>query len=210
MHYSIHSHVMLWRYWELCKQLVSSLEYQIFLLINANVIKMEAFLVKRYFLYTGKKAALLKQKKAGRKLCQVIREEFLSLFLCKCDCLPSRNFQNKSPDLPLGERTDHIFHYVHQSRLFNLFNVKSNQCVIDFSYTSCLYSKTVITNTLKYYNRQQPLKKKNTMSGRGFQMQYLSIIFQLCPEACACVINFSGMNHSLTPAELLKKPLLLH
>lgn len=66
MRCSVPSHAMLWRYWELCKQLVSSLEYQIFLLINANVIKIEAFLDKIYFLYTSKKTALLKHKKAGR------------------------------------------------------------------------------------------------------------------------------------------------
>lgn len=161
MHYSIHSHAMLWRYWDLCKQLVSSLEYQIFLLINANVIKMGVFLDKRYFLYTSKKAALQKQKKAGRKLCQVIGGEFLSLFLGKCDCVPSRNLLKKSPALPLGERTDPILHYVHQSCLFNIFNLKSNRCVIDFSYAklsaSCLHSKPVIKSTPKYYNRQRLL-----------------------------------------------------
>lgn len=132
---------------------------------------MESFLDKRCFLYTSKKSALLKQKKAGRKLCQVIGEEFLSLFLCKCDCLPSRNFQKKSPALPLGERTDPIFHYVHQSCLFNLFNIKLNRYVIDFSSISCLYSKTVIKNTQKHYNRQQPLKKRREWKG------FLSAVF---------------------------------
>jgi len=50
---------------------------------------------------------------------------------------------------------------------------------------------------------------KNT-SGKGFDMKYLSNLFQLSPETCAPVINFADVNHPLTTTELLKKPLTLH
>lgn len=47
-------------------------------------------------------------------------------------------------------------------------------------------------------------------SGKGFEIKYLSNLFQLCPETCAHVISFADVNHPLTPMALLKQPLILH
>jgi len=58
---------------------------------------MEAFLDNGYFLYVSEKVALLKQAEESRQRMTSgeRRRELFSLFLCKCECLPSRSFQEK-------------------------------------------------------------------------------------------------------------------
>lgn len=72
-------------------------------------------------------------------------------------------------------------------------------------YLSNMFLSTQNFVQLKMHASAITGKKKKHTTRKGFEMQHLPNLFQLCPDT-----HFAGVNHPLTPREFLNKPLALH